>query len=63
MKLGRKVHKVLLKGSVKIKLEELWRKIYLGGPILAREMPLLGKHSNIIIAGVADAVFFYEGPQ
>jgi CRISPR/Cas system-associated exonuclease Cas4 (RecB family) len=61
MKLGKEAHEALLKGSVKIKLEELWRKIYLGRPVLAREMPLLGKHSNMIIAGVADAVFFYGG--
>lgn len=61
MKLGKEAHKILLKDSIKVKREELWHKISLGKPILAREMLLLGKYADIIIAGIADAIFFYKG--
>ena len=61
MKLGKEAHEILLKDSIKVKREELWHKIYLGKPILVREMPLLGKYADIIIAGIADAIFFYKG--
>jgi len=61
MKLGKEAHELLLKETVKVKREELWRKIYSGKPVAAREMLLLGKHNGVIIAGVADAVVFYGG--
>jgi len=61
MRLGKEAHELLLKDTVKIKLEELWRSIYSGKPVCPREMPLLGKHNGVIIAGMADAIFFYGG--
>jgi len=61
MSVGKEAHELLLKDTVRVKLDELWRKIYSGKPICTREMPLLGKHDGIIIAGVADAIFFYGG--
>jgi len=61
MRLGKDAHELLLKDTVRVKLEELWRKIYSGKPVCPREMTLLGKHNGIIIAGLADAVFFYGG--
>ncbi|MBS7649411.1 hypothetical protein KEJ17_07215 [Candidatus Bathyarchaeota archaeon] len=51
MKLGKEAHELLLKDTVAVKREELWRKIYSGIPICAREMLLLGKHNSVIILG------------
>jgi len=60
MAIGKKAHEELLKDSVKLKLEAVWRKIFAGEPVGVREMLLIGKHDGTIIAGVADAVYFYK---
>jgi len=58
MKIGEEAHELLLKDSVKVKREQILKKIYSGEPTLVREMILLGKHKDIIIVGIADAIFF-----
>lgn len=58
MRIGRQAHELLLKDAVKAKREQVLNKIYLGEPVQLREMILLGKHKDVIIAGIADAVLF-----
>lgn len=60
MKIGKDAHELLLKDTVKAKLEQVLQEIYSGKPVLIREMFLLGKHKDIIIIGVADAVLFLK---
>jgi len=61
MREGKVAHELLLKDAVKAEREEILRRIFSGKPTLVREMPLLGKYNNVIIAGVADALLFYQG--
>jgi len=59
-KLGKEAHELLLKDTVAVRREELWREIASGKPVGVREMRLLGRHKNIIVAGVADAITFFK---
>jgi CRISPR/Cas system-associated exonuclease Cas4 (RecB family) len=59
--IGQEAHEILLKNAVKVKQEEIFRKILSGKPMLIREMLLLAKIKDVIIAGRPDAIFFYSG--
>ncbi|MHA1712377.1 MAG: PD-(D/E)XK nuclease family protein [Candidatus Freyarchaeota archaeon] len=61
MLLGREAHEKLLEGTIKIKMEKLWKQIAYGLPVMVREMLLLGKYKDVIIMGIADGVYFEEG--
>ncbi|MGC9014955.1 MAG: PD-(D/E)XK nuclease family protein [Thermoproteota archaeon] len=60
MKLGKEAHEHLLKGTTVVEREQLLNKIYSGKPVLVREMLLIGKHKDVVIIGLADAVCFYQ---
>lgn len=60
MRIGKEAHELLLKDTVMVKREQLLHEIYSGKPTLVREMRLIGKHEDIIIVGVPDAVLFYK---
>lgn len=60
-KIGTEAHEKLTEGSMKVKAEALWRKIYGDKPVFALEMLLLAKYSDVIIAGKPDSVLFKGG--
>ena len=60
MRIGREAHELLLRDAVRVERKQALQKIYSGKPVLLREMTLLGKHRNIIIVGLVDAVFFLK---
>ncbi len=60
MKNGKEAHEFLLKDSAEAGMNEILDNIHAGGRIGVREMPLLGEHRGVIIAGVTDAVFFHK---
>jgi len=59
--LGTEAHEQLLADSMKIKRQELWRKIYESKPIFALEMLLLARYKDIVLAGRPDSVLFQNG--
>lgn len=59
--LGAEAHEKLLEGSIKIKRRNLWKKIYGKKPVLAREMLLLAKYKDVILAGIVDSILFMHG--
>jgi len=59
--LGTEAHEKLLEGSVKIKREELWKKIYKGKPVLTPEMLLIAKYKDLVMAGRPDVILFVRG--
>jgi len=61
IKEGKVAHDLLLKDTVQASREEILRKVFSGEPVMVREMPLLGKHNNVIIDGMADAVLLLGG--
>jgi CRISPR/Cas system-associated exonuclease Cas4 (RecB family) len=60
MRIGKEAHELLLKDAVKVERRQILQRIYSGKPLMLGEMILLGKHKDVIIAGLADAVFFCE---
>jgi hypothetical protein len=46
---------------VKVRREELWRKIYGDKPVFALEVFLLAKYGDVILAGKPDSVLFHRG--
>ena len=58
MKVGREAHELLLKDTIRTKRRQILHEILSGKSVLVREMLLLGKHGDIAIVGVADAVLF-----
>jgi hypothetical protein len=59
--IGTEGHEKLLEGSVEIKRQELWKKIYGKEPTFALEMLLLAKYKDIALAGRLDSVIFQNG--
>jgi CRISPR/Cas system-associated exonuclease Cas4 (RecB family) len=59
--IGTEAHERLTDGSMKVKSEELWQKIFGEKPIFALEMFLLAKYHDVIIAGKPDSVLFKGG--
>jgi hypothetical protein len=60
IKRGKEAHELLLKDAVEIGMRQAFQRIYSGEPFWAREMPLLGRHGDVILAGRCDAVFFFK---
>ena len=56
--IGAEAHERLTDGSMKVKSEELWQKIFGDKPIFALEMFLLAKYHDVILAGKPDSVLF-----
>ena len=59
--IGTEAHEKLTEDSVKVKREELWRKIYGDKPVFALEMFLLAKYGDVLLAGKPDSVLFACG--
>jgi len=59
--MGTEAHEKLTEDSVKVKREELWRKIYGTKPVFALEMFLLAKYGDVLLAGKPDSVLFARG--
>lgn len=59
--IGTEAHMKLAEDSVKVKRDELWRKIYGIKPVFALEILLLAKYNNVILAGKPDSVLFTRG--
>ena len=59
--IGTEAHEKLTEGSVKVKRDELWQKIYGTKPVFALEMFLLAKYGDVLLAGKPDSVLFARG--
>jgi hypothetical protein len=59
--LGTEAHENLTEDSVRVKREELWRKIYGTKPVFALEMFLLAKYGDVVLGGKPDSVLFMRG--
>jgi CRISPR/Cas system-associated exonuclease Cas4 (RecB family) len=59
--IGTEAHENLTEDSVRVKREELWRKIYGAKPVFALEMFLLAKHGDVVLGGKPDSVLFMRG--
>ena len=59
--IGTKAHEKLTEDSVKVKREDLWRKIYGLEPVFALEMFLLANYDGVLLAGKPDSVLFARG--
>lgn len=59
--IGTEGHEKLLEGSVEIKRQELWKKIFRKEPTFALEMPLLAKYKDVALVGRVDSVIFQNG--
>lgn len=59
--IGTEAHEKLTENSLKVKREELWRKIYGPQPVFALEMFLLAKYNDVLLAGKPDSVLFSHG--
>jgi hypothetical protein len=61
---GTAAHEKLAEDAVRVRREDLWRKIYSPTPIFALEMFLIAKFGDTVLAGKPDAVLFRRGrPQ
>lgn len=58
--LGSEAHSLLLSDSIKVKREDIFRRIRLGEPVFLLETPLLSRYGDIILAGRPDAIVFYK---
>jgi CRISPR/Cas system-associated exonuclease Cas4 (RecB family) len=59
--IGTEAHENLTEGSVRVKREELWQKIYGAKPVQALEMFLLARHGDVVLGGKPDSVLFMRG--
>jgi CRISPR/Cas system-associated exonuclease Cas4 (RecB family) len=59
--IGTEAHENLTEDSVKVKREDMWRKIYGAKPVFALEMFLLAKHGDVVLGGKPDSVLFMRG--
>jgi hypothetical protein len=59
--IGAEAHENLTGDSVRVKREELWRKIYGAKPVFALEMFLLARHGDVVLGGKPDSVLFMRG--
>jgi CRISPR/Cas system-associated exonuclease Cas4 (RecB family) len=59
--LGTEGHENLLKDSVEIEGEDMFKRIFGKQPVVALEMMLLAKHKNMLLGGKPDSVMFYKG--
>ena len=59
--IGTLAHEKLTEDSVKVKREELWKKIYGFEPVFALEMFLLANYNGVLLAGKPDSVLFAGG--
>lgn len=58
---GSEGHESLLSGSIEVPQRELLEKIFSGEQVIVQEIPLLGEHAGVAIAGQPDAVAFTAG--
>jgi hypothetical protein len=59
--IGTQAHEKLTEDSIKVKREDLWRKIYGAKPVFALEMFLLADYNGFLLAGKPDSVLFKRG--
>lgn len=59
--IGSEAHEKLEEDAVKIRREDLWKKIYGKEPMFAVEMFILAKYKDIILGGMPDSVLFRNG--
>jgi CRISPR/Cas system-associated exonuclease Cas4 (RecB family) len=59
--IGTEAHENLTEDSVRVKREELWRKIHGAKPVFALEMFILARHDNVVLGGKPDSVLFMRG--
>ena len=59
--IGNEAHSKLLEDAVKVKREEMWRRIYGKNPVVALETLFFAKHDNIVVAGKPDSILFRNG--
>jgi CRISPR/Cas system-associated exonuclease Cas4 (RecB family) len=59
--IGSEAHEKLLKDTVKIEGEELWKEIYSELPSYIHEMLLLARYKEVILAGRPDLIIFKHG--
>jgi CRISPR/Cas system-associated exonuclease Cas4 (RecB family) len=59
--IGTEGHENLLQDTVRIKTEELWRKIHSEKPVFAPEMHLLARYGEVVLAGRPDLTIFHNG--
>ena len=58
---GTEAHERLLEDSVRVKREEMWRKIYGKDPVLALETLFFAQVKDVVIAGKPDSILFRDG--
>lgn len=59
--LGSEGHETLLIDTIRVKREDLWKKIYEDKPIIVHEMFLLSKYKDVVLAGKPDIIIFKNG--
>lgn len=59
--IGVEAHEKLTEGSLEVKSEELWQKIFGDQPVYALKMFLAARHRGVVIAGMPDSVLFKSG--
>lgn len=59
--IGTLSHEKLEEDAVKIKREDIWKKIYGKKPVFAVETFILAKYKNVFLGGKPDAVLFQSG--
>ena len=59
--IGSQAHEKLEEDAVKIRREDLWKRIYGKKPIFAVEMFILARYEDIILGGMPDSVLFQKG--
>jgi len=58
---GTEAHEGLLKESVQVKREEMWKKIYGKDPVLVLETLFFARVKDVIVAGKPDSILFRDG--
>ena len=59
--IGSVAHEKLEEDAIKIKREDLWKKIYGKDPVFAVEMFILAKYQDVLLGGRPDSVIFQNG--
>jgi hypothetical protein len=58
---GSEGHETLLLGSVQADRTQILKEIFEGGYVICQEFPLMARYSEILLAGIPDAVVFQGG--
>ena len=59
--IGKELHEELLKHAVKVRVEDILRKIFSGEFVIVREMLLIAEYKGVVVAGIPDAIAFDKG--